>query len=151
MAERGAFLVPTLVTYEVMLQKGPSLGLSEFSLEKLREVAAAGLRSVELAVAAGVPVGFGTDLLGDLHAFQSDEFAIRSRVQSPAEVLRSATEVNARIVGREGKLGVIKPGATADLIACRANPLQDLSVLQGQGDGISVVMKEGRIAKALAH
>jgi imidazolonepropionase-like amidohydrolase len=109
------------------------------------------LRSVELAVAAGVPVGFGTDLLGDLHAFQSDEFAIRARVQSPTEVLRSATEVNARIVGREGKLGVIKPGATADLIVCRTNPVKDLSVLQGQGEGISLIVKEGRIVKTMAH
>ena len=149
MAERRAFLVPTLVTYEVMLEKGPALGLSQFSLEKLRTVAEAGLRSVELAVACDVPVGFGTDLLGDLHAFQSDEFAIRSRVQSPAAVLRSATEVNARIVGQEGKLGVIKPGATADLIVCRANPLQDISILQGQGEGIPLVVKEGRIAKRL--
>jgi len=151
MADRGAFLVPTLVTYEVMLQKGPDLGLSDFSLEKLRTVAEAGLRSVELAVAAGVPVGFGTDLLGDLHAFQSDEFAIRAHAQSPAEVLRSATEVNARIVGQEGKLGVIKPGAVADLIVCRTNPVKDLSVLQGQGEGISLVVKEGRMVKTLSH
>ena len=45
MAECRAFLVPTLVTYEVMLEKGPALGLSQFSLEKLRTVAEAGLRN----------------------------------------------------------------------------------------------------------
>jgi len=150
MAERGAFLVPTLVTYEVMLQKGPEIGLPAFSLEKLRAVAEAGLRSIEFALAAGVPIGFGTDLLGDLHTFQSDEFSIRARVQKPHEVLRAATEVNARILGREGQLGVIAPGAIADLIACSANPVKDLGVLGGQGEGICLVIKDGRIVKPLA-
>lgn len=150
MAERGAFLVPTLVTYEVMLRKGAAIGLSEFSLDKLRAVSEAGLRSIELALAASVPIGFGTDLLGDLHAFQSDEFSIRRRVQKPHEVLRSATEINARILGREGQLGVIAPGACADLIACVANPLQDIGVLGGQGEGISLVIKDGRIVKRAA-
>jgi imidazolonepropionase-like amidohydrolase len=63
----------------------------------------------------------------------------------------ASTEVNARIVGQEGKLGVIKPGATADLIVCRTNPVKDLSVLQGQGEGISLVVKEGRIVKPVAR
>lgn len=147
MASHGAFLVPTLVAYEAMRNKGPAIGLTEFGLAKLRTVLESGLRSIELALNAGVPVGFGTDLLGELHDYQSDEFLIRARVQKPHEVLHSATQVNARILGQEGRLGVIAPGANADLIACRANPLDDLGVLRGQGEGLALIIKDGRIVK----
>jgi imidazolonepropionase-like amidohydrolase len=147
MATHGAFLVPTLVTYDVMQKHSASLRLTQASLEKLRTVIKAGIESVELALAAGVAVGFGTDLLGAMHAYQSDEFLIRARVQKCHEVLRSATEVNARILRQEGRLGVIAPGATADLVACVANPLRDLGVLGGQGEGIRLIIKDGLIVK----
>jgi len=150
MAGQSAYLVPTLVAYEALRDRGPALGLKDYALAKLRTVLEAGLRSIELALVAGVSIGFGTDLLGELHAYQSDELLIRAQVQKPHEVIRSATEVNARILNREGKLGVIAPGATADLIACRANPLKDLSVLRGQGEGLTLIMKDGRIVKQAA-
>jgi imidazolonepropionase-like amidohydrolase len=151
MARNGSFLVPTLVTYEAMANKGKGMGLSELSLGKLRSVTESGLRSIELALQAGVQIGFGTDLLGELHACQSDELAIRARVQKPHEVLRSATEVNARILGREGELGVIAPGTLADLIACRRSPIENLSLLCGQGAGLTLVIKDGRIVKEALH
>lgn len=151
MARNGSFLVPTLVTYEAMASKGKDLGLSELSLQKLRSVTEAGLRSIEIALQAGVQVGLGTDLLGELHARQSDELVIRGRLQRPHEVLRSATEVNARILRQEGKLGVIAPGAFADVIACRRSPLEDLSVLGGQGEGLTLIMKDGQVIKRTMH
>jgi imidazolonepropionase-like amidohydrolase len=151
MAKKGSFLVPTLVTYEAMAKRGKDLGLSELSLQKLHSVTEAGLRSIEIALQAGVQVGLGTDLLGELHACQSDELAIRGRLQKPHQVLRSATEVNARIIGKEGNLGVIAPGALADLIACRRSPLEDLSVLGGQGEGLTLIIKDGEIIKRALH
>jgi imidazolonepropionase-like amidohydrolase len=150
MHRHEAYLVPTLVTYEAMYAKGAALGMSEFSLEKLSTVLYAGMRSVELALSAGVSVAFGTDLLGDLHEFQSDEFTIRGRLQKPHEVIRAATEVNAEILGQTGKLGVIAPGAYADIVVCRENPLRNLAVLAGQGEGLSLIMKHGRVVKRAA-
>ena len=150
MAEHHAYLVPTLVTYEAMHKKGAALGMSTFNLDKLGAVLEAGMRSIELALVAGAPVGFGTDLLGDLHEFQSDEFLIRGRVQKPHEVIRAATEVNADILGQAGKLGVIAPGAFADIVVCRSNPLKNLEVLRGQGEGLSLIMKGGRVVKHVA-
>lgn len=147
MAERGAYLVPTLVTYEALRNSGASLGLSAFSMEKLATVFAAGVRSIEIANRAGVRIGFGTDLLGDMHAHQSDELTLRARAQAPLDVLRSATLVNAEIVGESGRLGVIKPGAIADLIALRGDPLADLTLLQRQGQHLDVIVKAGDIHK----
>jgi imidazolonepropionase-like amidohydrolase len=147
MATNKAFLVPTLITYDVMHRKGSTIGLSAFSLEKLAEVFAAGLRSIELAIKAGVSVGFGTDLLGELHEHQSEELLLRARVQKPHEVLRAATEINAGILGLSGKLGAIRSGAYADLIAVKGDPLRDLGLLQDQGAHLDLIMKAGAVVK----
>jgi imidazolonepropionase-like amidohydrolase len=108
---------------------------------------AAGLRSLELARAAGVRMAYGSDLLGQLQPDQSKEFAIRSQVLPPLEIIRSATLVGAELLGRVGELGVVAPGALADLIVVDGNPLADLGLLQGQGEHLSLIMKGGALHK----
>ncbi|MDB6082192.1 MAG: peptidase, partial [Gammaproteobacteria bacterium] len=147
LAARGAYLVPTLVTYEVMRREAPRARLPAFSVAKLETVLEAGLRSVEIALAAGVKLGFGTDLLGEFHAYQSEELAIRARIQEPRAVLQSATTINAEILGQTGRLGTIAPGALADLIAVNGNPLEDLNLQQEQGRHLDLIMKGGAIFK----
>lgn len=144
MKQRGAFLVPTLVTYFAIDDLGRKLGFPEVSQRKVKDVLDAGLASLEIAREAGVPMGFGTDLLGETQVQQSREFSIRAQVLPPAEILRSATLVNAEILQREGELGVIAPGALADLLVVDGDPLEDLSVLEGQGERLAAVMKGGR-------
>ena len=95
--------------------------------------------------AAGVRMAFGSDLLGQLQPDQSKEFAIRSQVLSPLEILRSATVVGAELLGRTGELGVVAPGALADLLVVDGNPLRDLALLQGQGEHLSLIMKAGAL------
>jgi imidazolonepropionase-like amidohydrolase len=146
MAAEGAYLVPTLVTYFALDEMGRALGFPEVSQRKLADVLAAGLASLEIARDAGVPMGFGTDLLGELHDQQSRELGIRSRVLSPAEIVRSATLVNAEILGRAGELGVVAPGAKADLLVVDGNPLEELARLEGQGKHLDAVMKDGVFA-----
>src|SRR5262249_32861977 len=133
LAARGGYLVPTLVTYEVMRREATRANLSPFSVAKLERVLAAGLRSIDIALSAGVKLGFGTDLLGEFHAYQAEELLLRERIQGPRAVLASATLVNAEILGQTGRLGVVAPGALADLIAVEGNPLKDLRLLQDQG------------------
>ncbi len=110
MAERGAYIVPTLVTYDSLKRHGPGYGLTAYSLEKNRIVLDAGLRSLELCRAAGVRIGFGTDLLGQLQDDQCTEFLIRAEVMTPQEIIHSATVVNAEIVQRAGQLGELVAG-----------------------------------------
>ncbi|GGC60173.1 peptidase M38 [Siccirubricoccus deserti] len=143
MAEKGAFAVPTLVTYEALEAEGPALGLAPESMRKLGDVKGAGLGSLEILSRAGVAMGFGTDLLAEMHARQSDEFVIRRQVLPAADVLRSATSVNATLLRKGGELGVIKPGALADLILVEGDPIADIGVLTGQGERIPFVMKAG--------
>jgi imidazolonepropionase-like amidohydrolase len=147
MAERGAYLVPTLVTYDQIAELGKSLKFPEESLRKLGDVLDRGLEAVDIALRAGVKVGFGTDLLGETHPAQSKEFLLRAKAQNNADVLRAATIVNAEIVQQPGKLGVLAPGAFADLLLVDGNPLDDLAVLTGQGERLALIMRGGTVYK----
>jgi imidazolonepropionase-like amidohydrolase len=142
-AGAGAFVVPTLVTYDAMYRFGRELGFPEVSLGKLGDVREAGLRSLELLQAARVKIGFGTDLLGPMHRHQSREFMLRAEAMRPFDIIRSATIVNAELLNRAGEIGVVAPGARADLIAVDGDPLADISVLDGQGERISHIVKGG--------
>jgi imidazolonepropionase-like amidohydrolase len=122
-----------------------ALGFPEVSQRKVSDVLDAGLASLETAKQAGVAMGFGTDLLGETHEHQSEELSIRAEVLSPAEILRSATVVNAEILGREGELGEVVPGALADLLLVDGDPLRDLSRLQEQGKHLAAVVKGGEV------
>ena len=146
-ASRGAYVVPTLATYDALSKHGAELGFPEYGLAKLKDVREAGRRSLEVLKNAGVKVGFGTDLLGDMHRYQATEFLIRGEVLEPAEILISATSMNAEILNASGRLGCVAPGALADLILVDGNPLDDLSLLQDQGRHIPLIMKDGEIYK----
>lgn len=146
-AEKGAYLVPTLVTYDVLAETAEASGWSNSMLDKLSRVREAGLESIRLCREAGVKIGLGTDLLGDSFDHQSREFLIRSQVESPAQILESATRVNAEILRQEGELGTVAEGAIADLLVLDSNPLKDLAVLQEQGKYIPLIMKQGMLVK----
>ena len=146
-AERGAFVVPTLATYESLGRRGAALGLPRVSLDKLGTVGDAGVASLEILRDAGVKTGFGTDLLGAMHEDQLTEFGIRARALPNVEILRQATSLNAELLGRSGEIGTVAPGALADLIVVDGDPVADLGVLSGQGEHVSLVMKGGRVFK----
>ncbi|MCH9670985.1 MAG: amidohydrolase family protein [Gammaproteobacteria bacterium] len=141
--EKGAFVVPTLSTYESLARREADLGFPTVSLEKLATVRDEGLSALDLLHTTGVKIGFGTDLLGSMHEDQLTEFEIRSRVLPPITILRQATSINAELLNKEGELGCIAPGAVADLIVVEGDPLTDIGLLSGQGEHISAVMKDG--------
>ena len=141
----SAFVVPTLVTYQAMYERGADIGLPKHSIDKLDDVRDAGLRSLEHLKAAGTKTGFGTDLFGDLQSEQLRELIIRAEVDSNVDVLRSATSINAELLGMEGKLGCIKAGAFADLLVIDGNPLEDLILLQKESQHITQIMKAGNL------
>ncbi len=146
-AKEGAYVVPTLATYDAVARDGRALGVPEAMLAKLGDVGEAGRRSLEILKAAGTKTGFGTDLLGAMHDAQLSEFAIRAEVLPPEEILLSATATNAALLGRNEELGRVGAGALADLIALDGNPLEDLGVLSGQGERIALIVQGGRIVK----
>jgi len=147
MAAKGAFLVANLVTYHVMKERAAQFGMTPDMLAKNDVVLERGFQSLEICKRAGVPVAYGSDLLGQLQEEESREFLIRGEVLKPLEIIQSATTVGARLLRQEGVLGVIAPGACADLLVVDGNPLGDLGLFQDQGAHLSAIMKGGRFHK----
>jgi imidazolonepropionase-like amidohydrolase len=145
-ADKGAFVVPTLVAYEAGARHAQSAGYSDAMLEKLKTVREFGLRSLEICKAAGVRMGFGTDIIGD-QELHTQEFLLRAEVLPAHEIIASATRIGAEILRREGDLGVIAAGATADILVIDGNPLEDISLLAGHGEHLLAIMKDGRFHK----
>ncbi len=141
----GAFYVPTLATYAALASEGLEHGMPAAQHAKVFEVLDAGLGALELAQRAGLPIVYGTDLLGGMHRRQLTELTIRSEVQPAADILRSATTVAARLIGLEGQVGVVAPGAFADLLVVEGNPLEHLGLLTDPARNLRLVMQAGRI------
>jgi len=145
MKQHGTYLVPTLSTYAALADGGMALGWSKDMLDKLRRVHERGIESLRIARAEGVPVVFGTDLLGHMHARQSGEFALRLGAMTPVQVLQSATIEAARLMRQEDHIGRLQPGAFADLLIVDGDPTLGLQMLVDPDDGVRLVMKAGRI------
>ncbi len=151
MAEKDMFLVANLVAYYAMKEKASEYGMSGEMLEKNDLVIEGGLKSLEICKRAGVPVAYGSDLLGQLQIDQSREFELRSNVVPALDIVRSATTIAAKVLRQEGKLGCLTPGAFADLLVIDGDPLKDLSLFGGQGQHMSVIMKDGAFHKRTLH
>ena len=147
LASRNAYLVPNIVAYVVMKERAAQFGMDSEKLAKNDLVLRGGFESLDICKQAGVKVAFGSDLLGELQDEQSREFLLRTEVMEPLEIIRSATTIGAEVVRMEGKLGIIEPGAIADLIVVDGDPLKDFGLFQDQGEHLSVIMKQGRIHK----
>lgn len=145
MTEHNAVLVPTLVTYEAMDQFGKQHQLPQANIEKNKRILEAGMKSLEIAMSAGVTMGFGTDLIGETQRMQNHEMVIRSEIQSPRDVLASMWQVNPRLCRMEGKIGVIAPGAFGDIVVSKVNPLEDLTSFAQHETSITHVVQGGVI------
>jgi imidazolonepropionase-like amidohydrolase len=138
MAGCGAYLVPTLIAYDAMSRRGADFGLAPVSQAKNREVLDAGQRAVNIAHDAGVRVGFGTDLMGILEDEQLHGLRLQVEVAGMLETLRSATSVNAELIGRPD-LGRIGVGAAADLVILNGDPFAEPSILWGGPESRKVI------------
>ena len=122
-ANSGAYVVPTMVIIFALVELGKQMGFLPASQAKAEFALKSAISGMDHMRTAGVKIGFGTDLLGDLYVQQCREFTIRSEVFSPLEILRQATSTAAEILQEQGRLGCIAPGAHADLISSTATRL----------------------------
>ncbi len=144
--EAGAYLVPTMVTYEAIRREGRAHGIGEHQLRKIDLAREKSVEGLAHAYRAGCRIGSGSDLLGDMQAQRAVELELKGQVMPPMEVLLSATRVNAEIFRMERDIGTVEPGKYADLIVVKGNPLKDLRVFQNT-DNVQLIMKGGRVHK----
>lgn len=140
-----AWLVPTLVTYAALKAEGMAHGLPKVSWEKVDDVLHDGLTALARAYEAGVNLAYGTDLLGEMNRRQCEEFRIRAEVQEPIDVIRAATTAAAELLGAVGEVGVVQPGAHADLIVVDGDPLDDIEVLAQPDRHLQLVVQAGTV------
>ena len=145
MKERGTWYVPTIMAGEWVAEK--SLVDGYFPDIVRPKAAAIGPQIQETfakAYRAGVPIVFGTDSGVSPHGENAREFSLMvAGGMPPMEAIRSATGIAAEFLGIDDRVGTVKPGLLADIIAVAGDPLADISVLED----VRFVMKEGVIYK----
>jgi len=142
----GAYLVPTMVTYEAIWREGKSYGVGEHQLQKINLAREKSVEGLTHAHRAGCKIGSGSDLLGDMQAQRAVELELKGQVMKPMEVLLSATRVNAEIFRMERDIGSVEPGKYADLIVVKGDPLMDLTLFQNLNN-LELIMKGGQVYK----
>jgi imidazolonepropionase-like amidohydrolase len=140
MLKQGTWYVPTLaVYYDHNSPIDTPAGRRDAKRVALHEV------SFKKALHAGVKIVFGTDVGGfswtEPIAQEFDRMVAFG--MSPMDAIRSATSRPAEMLDATGDLGVIAPGAYADIIATDADPLKNISALRD----VSFVMKNGEVVK----
>jgi imidazolonepropionase-like amidohydrolase len=144
MVERRTYLVCDMFDGDWMLQEGPRLGYSDEVMRKTELTNDAQRENFAKAVKAGVRIAFGTDSGIYPHGMNARNLAFHVRFgQTPLEAIRSATIVSAELLGWEDRVGSLRPGRYADLIAVDGDPLDDVTVLED----IPFVMKGGAVVK----
>ncbi len=148
MKAKDAWLVPTLVTYEMIDRMGEAGGIPADNLRKIRQAKAQGEEAVRIALAAGLDIGSGSDLLGNMQPYKTTELTLKARVMGNMAALVSATSANARLFRMEDRIGTVEEGKWADLTAVQGNPVDDITVLES-ADNVKLVMKQGAVVKRL--
>ncbi|KAJ5636313.1 uncharacterized protein N7484_009626 [Penicillium longicatenatum] len=148
MAHKGVYLTPTLIAYAQMASERWMGYLPPESQSKNSQVLKSGLEALKVASDAGVTMCYGSDLLGPLGSAQTHEFALRSQVLKPVEVLRSATINPAKMMGWEEAIGQIREGFHADVVVLDKNPIKDVTIFDRPEEHVLAVMKDGRVYKS---
>jgi len=147
-AESGAFFDPTFISLTQRIETASETRLSSSIVHNLERTIASGQQVYKWAKKYDVPIAFGTDLWGaEARKSQVREFEMRMDLDSPANVIRSATTTNAALLMQKDKLGTIAPGAYADLLVVEGDPLTDLRVMLDPQKNLKLIMKDGVIYK----
>jgi imidazolonepropionase-like amidohydrolase len=147
-SNRQVFYVPTLFTGEAIDRNDPSNPIPESERARGRAIRDISYAGFKRALAAGLPIGFGTDAAVIPHGQNAREFAVRVRLgEAPMAAIVAATSLNAEIIGWQDRVGSISPGKLADIIAVPGDPLADITALQR----VNFVMKGGAVFRNDAH
>ena len=138
MARNDIYFTPTFGVYTFHATRGTPHGKARAAALRERHI-----RSLQLAIAAGVKITAGTDEGGWEHANNAHELTcLVDAGMTPIQAIAAATQTAADCVGAGDTLGSIAPGKTADLILIDGNPLDDISILE-RGKSVRYVMKGG--------
>lgn len=144
MIANGTVLVPTLMAFKGVtegLGKGIYTPVVEAKIEAVAETAKVFMGK---AYKWGVPIAFGTDAGVFDHGRNAEEFGLMvAQGMASRDALASATTVAAKVLGMENEIGKLAPGYSADIIAVKGNPIEDVTVLED----VEWVMVRGKVVE----
>ncbi|HKE05110.1 MAG TPA: amidohydrolase family protein [Blastocatellia bacterium] len=144
MKERGTYLVADIYNDDYILAEFGKLGYPDKIIEKERMVGRTQRENFQKAAKAGVKLAYGTDAGVYPHGWNGKQFAHMVKWGlTPTQAIQAATVNAADLLGWNDKVGVIAPGAFADIIAVDGDPLKDVTELER----VKFVMKGGVIYK----
>ena len=143
--KHGAYYVPTIIAGKTVGDSAKVPGyyhplVVPKAIETSRQIS----ETFAKAYKAGVKVAFGTDAGVFIHGYNAKEFQYMVEGGMPMmEAIKSATIVNAEILGMKSELGSVEKGKLADIVAVEGDPLKDAKAMMN----VTLVMKEGKIYK----
>jgi imidazolonepropionase-like amidohydrolase len=150
MVAAGTYLVPTITILYMLKKFGREWGMADHLDRKTTEYDLLGeqIKCTELAYRKGVKIASASDAWAQVCGMEGWEIKLKSECgMTPMEAIKSATMVNAELIGLKDKLGSIEPGKYADLIVVKGSPEADPSIFCDPNN-VRLVMKEGRIFKS---
>ncbi|HTG77160.1 MAG TPA: amidohydrolase family protein [Steroidobacteraceae bacterium] len=145
--EHGTWLVMNPYTNRYMLDRGAAGGYEPYQLEKAATVLEMKMASLRKAVAAGLKLAYGTDAGVQAHGLNGRQLAMYVDAgMSPLQAIRSATIVDAELLRMAGRIGTLRPGAWADIVAVSGDPLADVRALEAP----VWIMKAGEVVSGSA-
>jgi len=145
MIEKGTYFVPTISAGKFVAEKAKQKGFyPEVIVPKALEIGPKIQETFGKAYRRGVKIAFGTDAGVSYHGDNGKEFVYMVEAGMPVlEAIQSATITSAKLLGIEDKLGSIKRGKLADIIAVKGDPREDVNLMTQ----VDFVMKEGKLYK----
>lgn len=147
-ATAQAFAIPTLLTYDELVNGSAGAALTESQRVKLTEMTGHLIASVQLLREAGASIGSGSDLIGPGQSRRGRELVLKANLLGNHNAILSATRTNAELFGLADRIGTVEVGKDADLILVRGQPLNEIEVL-AEPENVRVIIKGGRVMKDL--
>src|SRR6184192_1845164 len=148
LAADDVFLVPTVITYELLSAREPGDGWTADMARKIRQGLTGAYDSLGLAYEKGLRIGSGSDVLADMQGEKGKEIACQARVMGAMNAIIAATRTNAALMRIDKEVGTIEEGKRADLIVLDADPLGDPSIF-AEPKHVRMVMRGGDVVKDL--
>src|SRR5947209_10516320 len=148
LAADDVFLVPTVITYELLARREAGDGWTPDMVRKIRQGLTGAYDSLGLAYEKGLRIGSGSDVLADMQGDKGKEIACQARVMGTMQAIIAATRTNAALMRIDKEVGTVEEGKRADLILLEVDPLQDPAVF-AEPKHVRMVMRGGDVVKNL--